>query len=251
MSLLTIDDMTKRFGNITALNGLSITVEDDDIVGVIGPNGAGKTTLFNCISGFLTPDEGDILFRERNIDGTSPVTICRQGVARTFQESNALENHTCLQNVLVGLLFGHEMSYLEELLSMFTQTIDEELEDEAHDLLEMFGLEAKSQLNASALTLSERKRLGLARAYATDPDLLLIDEITAGLSGPETETIAEDILTVHGRDVTILVIEHDVEFIRQLTNRIVVLNYGEKIYDGDPEKLIEDEQVQEAYLGGA
>jgi len=235
--LLALEGVSKAFAGVQAVRGVSLDVPAGAVVGIMGPNGSGKTTLFNLIAGVFRPDGGRIRFRGQDVTGLPPHRRCARGVARTFQHVRPFPSLTAIDNVLVGLLHGRR------------RTSGPGAEREAIHFLALVGLEAKGHLPATRLSLIERRRLELARALATGPDLLLLDEFMAGLTPAETGDAMEVIRRVRGEGATLLIVEHIVWALLDLSDRIVVLSAGEKIADGTPEAVAIDPAVVDAYLG--
>jgi branched-chain amino acid transport system ATP-binding protein len=232
---LTVQGLSKRFGGLQAVKDLSFEVGEGEIAALIGPNGAGKTTVFALISGFLAPDSGRVRFGGQDLVGLKPHQVSALGVARTFQIMRPFPRLTVVRNVMIATLGQHPDTA--------------EAERRARAVLDELGLGAKADLPAGGLTLAERKRLELARALGTEPKLLLLDEVMSGLTEAETERIVELVRAINRRGVAILLIEHVMRAVMSLAQRIVVLNYGERIAEGRPEAIARDPRVIEAYLG--
>lgn len=235
MALLTVTNLTKRFGGLVANSAVNLTVEKSQIVGLIGPNGAGKTTLFNCIAGFYAPDEGDITLDGVSIAGQPPDIICRQGIARTFQLVKIFPTMTVLENVMTGA-FLHRPKAADA-------------REKALEILDFIGIMDKKDFMCGSLPLPDKKMVEVARAMATNPKLLLLDEALAGLSGEEMHEAVRLIARIAKEDIAILVVEHVMEVIMPISEKVVVLDYGLKIAEDKPEVVTKDPRVIEAYLG--
>lgn len=235
MSLLELKDMTKQFGGLTAVDSLSMSMEKGEILGVIGPNGAGKSTAFNCIAGVFPPTKGEVLFDGQVINGQKPWDLCKKGIARTFQIVKPFTSKSVLYNVTVG--------------AFATTSSRSEAEAKAIKVLQLLNFDDKKDAKSSDLTIADRKRLEIARALATEPRLLLLDEVMAGLRPAEVDEMVEIIRFLRGQGITILVIEHIMRAIMALSDRIVVIHFGKKIAEGTPEQVAADENVIKAYLG--
>jgi branched-chain amino acid transport system ATP-binding protein len=238
MPILEGEGVTKHFGGLAAVSNVTFDVEQGEVVGLIGPNGAGKTTLFNLISGALAPQSGTVRFKAENIAGLKPHRICKKGVARTFQSVKVFANMPALENVLLSALFGRSNS---------TPTAD--ALKEATELLEFVGLSAAQATPAKDLTLANQKRLEVARALATKPELLLLDELMAGLNSTEVAQAMELVTRIRDRGITIFMIEHVMKAIMSVCDRIMVLHHGVKIAEGTPQEIATSKTVVEVYLG--
>jgi branched-chain amino acid transport system ATP-binding protein len=241
VALLEVERVDKRFGGVRALDAVTLTVEAGQLVGLIGPNGAGKTTLFNVVAGTLRPDGGRVRFRGRDITGLPPHAVCHAGIARTFQVVQPFARLSVLDNVAAGWLFGRRGAAGAGRATA---------EARARELLDYGKLGAKASHPAGTLTLSERKRLEMVRALATGPDLLLLDEVLAGLNPQETEEMAAIVRgLVRDLRLAILLIEHNVRAVMALSERVVVLSSGSVIARGEPAAVARDPAVVTAYLG--
>jgi branched-chain amino acid transport system ATP-binding protein len=237
MSLLELTNVSKRFGGLMAVGGISFTIEKGEILGLIGPNGAGKTTIFNLINGYFPPTTGRILFQGERIDGLKPHVVCHRGLARTFQVVKPLARLTVLENVMA---------------SAFCRTNSQETARAmAREAIAFAEMEEWRDSSAGSLPLGMRKRLEMARALATRPELLLLDENFAGLNPSEVEKTIDIVKKIHGSGVTILIIEHNMRVIMAISHRLLCINYGEKIAEGMPREVADNQQVIDAYLGVA
>jgi len=238
MPILEGKGVTRNFGGLAAVSGVDFHVDEGEAVGLIGPNGAGKTTLFNLISGALVPRPGVIKLKGVDVTGFKPHRICRMGVARTFQSVKVFADMTALDNVVLGLLFGAP--------GRVSRT---DAAREAAELLEFAGLSGMEAIPAKDLTLANQKRLEIARALATKPQLLLLDELMAGLNPTEVGQAMELIARIRARGVTIFVIEHVMKAIMSVCDRIIVLDHGKKIAEGTPREIATSRAVIDVYLG--
>jgi branched-chain amino acid transport system ATP-binding protein len=235
LSILVTQGLTKQFGGLVAVSDLSFELVEGEILGLIGPNGAGKTTVFNCLTGFLDADRGDLRLGGRSIKGRQPHEICRLGLVRTFQIVRPFLNISVLDNVLVG--------------AMLRQRVMGRAREEALAIVETVGLGRYGHALAGGLPLPLRKRLELAKAMATKPRVLLLDEVMAGLNPTEVDELIELIRRINGQGVSVLLIEHVMRGVMALSQRVIVINYGQKIAEGRPEEVVRDKEVVEAYLG--
>lgn len=235
MNLLTLHHMTMNFGGLRAVDALSLEIEKGRILALIGPNGAGKSTVFNCVAGVYTPSDGTVSFEGEKINGVKPWNLCRKGLARTFQIVKPFASKSVLYNVTVGA-FVHTNSR-------------DVAEARALEVLERLQFADKKDARAGNLTIAERKRLEIARALATQPKLLLLDEVMAGLRPSEVDEMVEIIRNLRDEGVTIFVIEHIMRAIMAMSDRIVVIQFGKKIAEGTPQEIATNENVIKAYLG--
>ncbi len=242
--------LTKRFGGLTAVSNLSFNAEQGEIKGIIGPNGAGKTTFFQLISGIYPPTQGSIHFLGKNITGLKPFDVCSLGICRTFQNLQVFGNLSVLENVMVGRHSRSRSGFLKCGFG-FPSTLKEERDIQARALeqLVFIGLENRAGELAENLPFGEQRLLELGRALGSEPKLLLLDEPASGLNDTESQRMAEVIKEIQRRGITVLLVEHNMDFVMNLCDQIVVLNYGEKIAEGTPEVIQNDAHVIEAYLG--
>lgn len=235
--MLKCENVTKNFGGLWALDGVNLSVEEGEIVGLVGPNGSGKSTLINLISGYYSPSAGQITFRETDITAREPHSITRLGISRTYQIPRPFHTMTVLENVAVGCMFGRSHGSVTES------------RHQAHQWLEITGLDSHAAAPIHKLNLHQRRFLELARALACGADLLLLDEVLAGLNPTEIEESIEMIQNIHKRGVSIVIVEHIIRAVVKLSQRIVVLDQGRVIADGEPQKVMRDPLVIGAYLG--
>lgn len=235
MKLLKVNRLTKNFGGLKAVDKLDLSIQDGMILGLIGPNGAGKSTAFNCIAGLYSATSGQVIYKDDDITKLKSYDVCRKGIARTFQLSKPFPNKSVLKNVMVGgFLWSKDRNRAEA---------------KALEVLEFVNLIDKRDVLGKSLTVADRKRLELARALATDPSLLLLDEVMAGLRPAEVEEVITIIRKINERGITVFLIEHIMQAIMSLSDLIVVIHYGRKIAEGQPEEIASNEQVIKAYLG--
>ena len=253
MSLLEINNVTKDFGGLKALNDVSLQIRDREIISLIGPNGAGKTTLFNCITGTMPPDSGSIIFKGIELLGLQPHEVARNGIARTFQHIRLFNRMTVLDNVMVGNDYKGRTGIISALLRPPRVGREESAsEEKCHEVLALFGERLLPRLNqyANMLSYANRRRLEIARALVSEPRLILLDEPTAGMNPHETQGIVDLIRLIRDRGHTVFVIEHKMKVVMSVSDRVVVLDHGEKISEGTPAEIAADQNVIEAYMGG-
>jgi branched-chain amino acid transport system ATP-binding protein len=235
--LLQVQGVTKRFGGLQALTNLTFDLPEGQILGLIGPNGAGKTTLFNTINGVYKPEQGRIVFRGQDVTGKKPYHLASMGMARTHQIVRPLTELTVRENIMAGACFGHENQPLGHAASI------------AEEVLAFVGLAARADQLAGSLNVAQKKRLEMARALAAHPYLLLLDEVLAGLNSSEIDGMVQTVLKIREQGVTILMIEHVMKAVMNVSDRIMVLDYGEQIAEGSPQEIVNNPRVIEAYLG--
>lgn len=234
--ILTVSNLKKSFGKVAAVHDLSFEVDQREILGIIGPNGAGKTTLFNLITGEIKPDEGEVVFNGKNVTYAETYNKCRMGIARTYQIPKPFVNMTVFENLLVGAIYGGNLGRRRA-------------KEKCNEILEKTGLLPKNNTIAGSLPLLDRKRLELAKALATEPTLLLVDEVAGGLTEAEVEEVLQIIHSIRKAGVTVLWVEHIIMAMRKGPDRLLVVNFGSKLFCGKPEEAFKSKDVQRSYLG--
>jgi len=252
MNFLETRNLTKRFGGLVAVNNVDFTIEQGKINAIIGPNGAGKSTFFNLISGFHRPSSGKVIYKGQDISSLPSNKIAELGVARTFQTTNLFEQSTVLDNVIVGHRLRTKSNLLDAILRTPRLKREEaQCREKAMEVLEFVELKNAANKLVGNLTQEEKKRTAFALALATDPDIVFLDEPAAGVNPDETEGLAELMKKMAGKGITVCLIEHKMQMIMKIADKIMVLNYGEKIAEGKPEEIRSNETVIKAYLGGS
>jgi branched-chain amino acid transport system ATP-binding protein len=250
MALLEVNNISKRFGGLQAVKDVSFSVREGSIKAVIGPNGAGKTTLFNLVSGFLPPDSGMIVYKGRPIQAKSPHEIAAQGLSRTFQHIRLFAHMTALENVMVGRHVRSRAGFLAGMLNLpWTWREEREIREKALALMDFLGIAGLADANATSLSYGQQRTVELARALAGDPAMLLLDEPAAGLNMRETADTARLISRIRDRGITVLIVEHDMSLVMQISDEVLVLSYGEKIADDAPRAVQSNAEVVRVYLG--
>ena len=250
MALLEVHGLVKHFIGVTAVDGVDLAVERGELVSLIGPNGSGKTTLFNCVTGYLAADAGRVLFRGRDVTNAAPHRVARLGVARTFQQVSVFPRLSALENLLVFLQQHQEERLLSRLLrTRRLRRLEAEAVERAHRLLELVGLSDKAEAGAGTLSYGQRKLLAFAAALMPDPELLLLDEPAAAVNPTMINQMKEHILRLHGQGKTVVLVEHNMDVVMDISQRVVVLDHGQKIAEGSPQTIRRDARVIEAYFG--
>ena len=235
MAILEVNDLVKRFGGLVAVHDLDMTVNEGEILGLIGPNGAGKTTVFNLIAGYYRPDKGQVIFRDDDMTGLKPYEVCRRGIGRTFQTTKPFLDISILENVVIGgFMQAHSTA---------------EARRAAQDALDILELGERAETLGNELTVPDRKRLEIARALATGAKLLLLDEPMAGLTPSEKVHVSELLRKISGQGITLVIVEHDMKVVMTLCSRIILMDRGEKLIEGNPQEVSSDPRAITAYLG--
>tara|TARA_Y100001970_G_scaffold110087_1_gene137513 strand:+ start:7712 stop:8476 length:765 start_codon:yes stop_codon:yes gene_type:complete len=250
--VLSFKDVTLKFGGITALNSVSFEVNPGELYAIIGPNGAGKTSIFNCISGIYRPTEGNVTYGTSSIPELRPDQVANLGIARTFQNIELFENMTVIDNILFG---AHSQLNYGAISSLFytkkVRNSEREAREIAEDIIDFLEIEQYRYSYILSLPYGVQKRVELGRALAMNPEIVLLDEPAAGMNGEETEDIARFIIDLHEeRKKTVILVDHDMNMVMDIAQRVMVLNFGEKLAEGTPKEIVVDENVIEAYLGG-
>ena len=249
--MLKVENVTKKFGGVTAIKDVSFNVKPLEIFALVGPNGAGKTTLFNIITGVIKPTSGKIYFKDDDITPFSPLKIVKKGISRTFQNIRLFNSLSVLENVLIGFENSYEYNFFEAMFRFPRFFKQEKLyKEKAMEILKFLGIEEYANYNASSLSYGNQRKVEIARALATEPDLILLDEPAAGMNPKETDELADTVFKLREEmEKTILFIEHDMKFVQKIADRVLVLDYGKIIFEGEPSLMMQNENVIKAYLG--
>ncbi|MBF8259121.1 MAG: High-affinity branched-chain amino acid ABC transporter ATP-binding protein LivG [Actinobacteria bacterium] len=250
MTLLSVRDVSKRFGGLQAVSGLSFDVEQGSIKALIGPNGAGKTTLFNLVSGMLDSDTGEILFRGEAVQELSSHEIAARGLVRTFQHIRLFPKMTALENIMVGRHLHSRAGFIAGMLNLpFTWKEERRIREKAFEIMELLGIADHAQVEATSLSYGQQRMVEIGRALACEPQLLMLDEPAAGLNMRETNEMGELIAKIRDMGITVLLVEHDMSLVMKISDEIVVLSYGEKIAEDRPLSIQKNPEVIRVYLG--
>ncbi len=250
MALLEVNNISKRFGGLQAVKDVSFTVEKGAIKAVIGPNGAGKTTLFNLVSGFASPDHGTIVYNGRPVQGRSPYEVAALGMSRTFQHIRLFAHMTALENVMVGRHVRGRAGFVAGMLNLpWTRQEEQDIRAKSLEVMEFLNIQDFADADATSLSYGQQRAVELARALAADPEMLLLDEPAAGLNMRETADMGKTINRIRDRGVTVLIVEHDMQLVMNISDEVIVLSYGEKIADAEPRAVQSNPEVIRVYLG--